>query len=649
MTITTTINQVEHVASAASPTYVIPYYFLLETDLLVELINTETDSKTALQLTTDYTVSGEGNLAGGSITFVNPSILAPATGGTAKTLRITRVVPITQLLDYVQDDAFPAESHEKGLDKLTMICQQINARINTLVLAGITDATLARNIGAGHGVFAQKTGEYLEFRSILGDPAAGDVTSDDNEIFIDTRAILGLSNAWTGGAQLLEYTTGATPSSTDHTGWSALIHNQNSNTDNHVALRGHVYHDGTFNNSTGGLWGITTEAWSNPTNYTTLIGGELSVIQQCPSPNAPAVGCNLTFKNRADVATNPTAPVINGSLYNRNAIGLFISSQARPSGAGAAWGGVGSGWQTAIQVGDPSFGAGLDWEGGDFYPGSGEQGEYKAYSTVLDLTNCLNDLAGAPPWFALYKNSATYWGMRFNGDLTGALHNSNYVIASGGVNYAGGDRGTINLPGGTGAVYQVVTQSGGVVSRIAIVTGGSGYTAGAATTTATTGTGSGLTLTLSVASGQLYGGWLGIAAGGSGYVVNDLVQINGGTAGSTLPAFKVTAVTAGAITAIELQTEEHSFLYSLGKGFTVGTKTTTALTGVGSGATISVSYVHNDLVIGGEKWEWWRMTNPGAPASSGARHGYIDASFPGTPLTIDTSGATYTFPLDTAL
>ncbi|MDF3019360.1 MAG: phD2B [Steroidobacteraceae bacterium] len=71
---------------------------------------------TTLTLTTDYTVTGAGGTSG-EVTLV----AALAAG---ETLAVLRNVPATQETDYVQNDAFPAESHERALDKLTMIAQQ---------------------------------------------------------------------------------------------------------------------------------------------------------------------------------------------------------------------------------------------------------------------------------------------------------------------------------------------------------------------------------------------------------------------------------------------------------------------------------------------------------------------------------------------
>ena len=47
------------------------------------------------------------------------------TGGSAAEIKVWRETPITQEVDYNPYDAFPAETHEGALDKLTMICQEL--------------------------------------------------------------------------------------------------------------------------------------------------------------------------------------------------------------------------------------------------------------------------------------------------------------------------------------------------------------------------------------------------------------------------------------------------------------------------------------------------------------------------------------------
>jgi hypothetical protein len=68
---------------------------------------------------THYTVTGVGAAAGGNVVFVS----APTAGSS---VLITKDgVEFTQETDYVENDSFPAESHENALDKLTNIAQKI--------------------------------------------------------------------------------------------------------------------------------------------------------------------------------------------------------------------------------------------------------------------------------------------------------------------------------------------------------------------------------------------------------------------------------------------------------------------------------------------------------------------------------------------
>jgi hypothetical protein len=78
--------------------------------------------ETVLVLDTDYTVTGAG-AGSGAVTLA-------ASLPTGQTLTITRDVPFTQEADYVPNDSFPAESHERALDLLTMQTQQLNERVD---------------------------------------------------------------------------------------------------------------------------------------------------------------------------------------------------------------------------------------------------------------------------------------------------------------------------------------------------------------------------------------------------------------------------------------------------------------------------------------------------------------------------------------
>jgi len=86
-----------------------------------------------------------------------------------------------------------------------------------------------------------------------------------------------------------------------------------------------------------------------------------------------------------------------------------------------------------------------------------------------------------------------------------------------------------------------------------------------------------------------------IAAGGTGYVVNDLLTVPGGASGSgTLNAavVKVTAVSSGGITAVSIS--------SYGDYSTLPGTTVTPTGGTGSGASLTLTFAANNVIVYGD-------------------------------------------------
>jgi hypothetical protein len=116
MTVSSSVNRNDYAGNGSTTNFAVSFRFLQNSDVkatLRDALSTET-----LQVeTTDYTLTGAGAAGGGTLVM----IIAPPTG---TTLTIQRDVPATQETDYVENDEFPAESHEDALDKLTMLVQQ---------------------------------------------------------------------------------------------------------------------------------------------------------------------------------------------------------------------------------------------------------------------------------------------------------------------------------------------------------------------------------------------------------------------------------------------------------------------------------------------------------------------------------------------
>jgi hypothetical protein len=123
MTVSSQTSRIEQLGDGTTTAFAVNFYFLENSDLKV-FVNGVLQT-----ITTNYTVTGAGNPAGGTVTFVS----APANG---VEVVIFRDPALTQGLDYIDNDPFPAESHERGLDKLTMIAQRVKDLVSRALRLG---------------------------------------------------------------------------------------------------------------------------------------------------------------------------------------------------------------------------------------------------------------------------------------------------------------------------------------------------------------------------------------------------------------------------------------------------------------------------------------------------------------------------------
>ena len=116
-----------------------PYGFKIfaNGDLSV-IVRSSAGIETVKQLDTDYIVTNAGNSSGGNVLFkfntgnsndahFSSSDKRPQSG---EKVVIRRNLTLTQGTDYVENDPFPAESHENALDRITMIAQQLQEAID---------------------------------------------------------------------------------------------------------------------------------------------------------------------------------------------------------------------------------------------------------------------------------------------------------------------------------------------------------------------------------------------------------------------------------------------------------------------------------------------------------------------------------------
>ena len=119
MTISSTTNTVSYTGNASTTAFAVPYVFFgtgTSSEIQVVEVTIATGAEAVKANGSDYTVSG-GSGATGTVTA------ATAPASTVKWV-INRTTTQTQDTDYVENDPFPAESHEEALDRLTAIAQE---------------------------------------------------------------------------------------------------------------------------------------------------------------------------------------------------------------------------------------------------------------------------------------------------------------------------------------------------------------------------------------------------------------------------------------------------------------------------------------------------------------------------------------------
>ncbi|MHC1700050.1 MAG: hypothetical protein AB9900_03595 [Humidesulfovibrio sp.] len=125
MTLSTQTSKTSYTGNGATSVFPVPFPFVRGEDIKALLRQDGPD--TPLLPGTHYSLEGAGSPSGGSLTMHEP----PATG---TTLVLYRAPAIVQEVDYVENAAFPAETHEAALDLLTMICQALDEKIGRAVL-----------------------------------------------------------------------------------------------------------------------------------------------------------------------------------------------------------------------------------------------------------------------------------------------------------------------------------------------------------------------------------------------------------------------------------------------------------------------------------------------------------------------------------
>ena len=165
MTVSSATNKVSYNGNGSQTVFAYGFKIFDQDDLTV-IIRNASGGETTQTITTHYTVSGMGNASGGNVTMGT----APASG---ESITIIREQPLTQGLDLVPNDPFPATLVEDTLDKITFMVHQHEETLNRTIKGSktttITDPSFTEDATArANKVFAFDASGNIDITQELG-------------------------------------------------------------------------------------------------------------------------------------------------------------------------------------------------------------------------------------------------------------------------------------------------------------------------------------------------------------------------------------------------------------------------------------------------------------------------------------------------
>jgi len=165
MTVSSATNKVSYNGNGSTTVFAYGFKIFDQDDLTV-IIRNASGGETTKTITTHYTVSGVGAASGGNVTMGT----APASG---ESLTIIREQPLTQGLDLVPNDPFPAALLEDTLDKFAFMVQKheevLSRTIKGSKTTTITDPSFTEDATArANKVFAFDASGNIDITQEIG-------------------------------------------------------------------------------------------------------------------------------------------------------------------------------------------------------------------------------------------------------------------------------------------------------------------------------------------------------------------------------------------------------------------------------------------------------------------------------------------------
>ncbi len=320
MTVSSTVVRNSYAGdnSTTQFTYTFPIH---STSELKVILRSSAGVETVQTLNSDFTINDTGT--GGTVTFTT----APATGVSVVLLRDTN---LTQDVDYIANDPFPAETHEGALDKIVLSVQELQEEIDRSIKVSrtapinnsqITDDATAR---AGKLLGFANDGQSLD-ATIDGSQVSVNATNAANSAAAAATSATNAENAKTA-ALAAQAAAEAALDTFDDDFLGAKASDPSVDNDGNALTDGALYFDTTNNvmkvyDLGGTQWKQLVPTNSQQTNIDAAVSNATNInavatnISNINSVNSNATNINTLagISNLSTLGTNATAVVTAGN------------------------------------------------------------------------------------------------------------------------------------------------------------------------------------------------------------------------------------------------------------------------------------------------------------------------------------------------
>jgi hypothetical protein len=151
MTLPVNPNRVAYTANGTLTAFAFPYRFFDDSDIKA-VIRSAAGVESTKSLNSDYSVTGEDEDAGGTVTFI-------AAPDASSTVILYRAPDLEQELDLADLNLFPAEEVEREFDRQVAMVQRLDERLNRAVVLNDADESLSMTLP----LKADRTGQFAYF------------------------------------------------------------------------------------------------------------------------------------------------------------------------------------------------------------------------------------------------------------------------------------------------------------------------------------------------------------------------------------------------------------------------------------------------------------------------------------------------------